>query len=112
MAQKHGHTSDAKEHYERALKINPLATDAATDLGILEAQAGDLRSAAELWNEVFVRIPNRSVVGMNLAMAFCVAGHQDVAQKYVERVLEFNPDYAKGRSLLEHMKEDPPNCKP
>lgn len=112
VAQRHGRTNEARDLYERALKLDPLASDAATDLGILYAQQGNLRSAAKLWSAAFERVPNRSVIGINLAMAFCVAGQKEVARKYAARALEFNPDYGKGKSLLEHLKEDPVNCKP
>ena len=112
VEQQHGREADARDLYERALKIDPLANDAATDLGILEAKAGNLRHAVELWQGAFERAPNRSVIGMNLAIVFCVAGQKDAARKYVERVLEFNPDYGKGKSLLEHLGQDPVQCKP
>ena len=110
--QQHGHTDDARDLYEHALKIDPLSNDAATNLGILEARAGNLRRAVELWNPAFTRVPNRSAIGMDLAIAFCVAGQKDIARKYVERVLEFNPDYRKGKSLLENLAKDPVQCRP
>jgi tetratricopeptide (TPR) repeat protein len=112
VEQKHGHEKEARERYERALQIDPLANDAATDLGILEARSGNLRRAVELWQGSFSRIPYRSAVGMNLAMAFCVAGQKDVAVKYVQWVLEFNPDYLKGKQLLAHLGEEPAHCTP
>jgi Tfp pilus assembly protein PilF len=49
---------------------------------------------------------------MDLAMVFCAAGQTDVARKYVDRVLEFNPDYGKAKSLRNHLHEDPVECKP
>jgi tetratricopeptide (TPR) repeat protein len=110
--QKNGHDQEAREFYERALKIDPLLNDAATNLGILEAKAGNLRRAVELWQGAFARVPERSAIGVNLGMAFCVAGQKEDARKYVERVLEFNPDYLKAKSLLVHLKEDPVECKP
>ena len=112
MEQQQGHASQARELYERALKIDPLSNDAATNLGILEARAGNLRRAVELWNPAFARVPNRSAIGMDLAITFCVAGQKDIARKYVERVLEFNPDYRKGKSLLENLGKDPAQCRP
>jgi hypothetical protein len=45
-------------------------------------------------------------------MAFCVAGQKDVARKYVMRVLEFNPDYGKAKSLLGNMDRDGGECRP
>jgi tetratricopeptide (TPR) repeat protein len=110
--QKSGHDQEARELYERALMFDPLANDAATNLGILEAKAGNLRRAVELWQGAFARVPERSAIGVNLGMAFCVAGQKEEARKYVERVLAFNPDYLKAKSLLVHLKQDPVECKP
>jgi Cytochrome c554 and c-prime len=112
VEQSHGRGNEAREFYERALKIDPLANDAATDLGIIEAREGHLKRAVELWNAAFARVPNRSAIGMDLAMIFCAAGQKDIARKYVDRVLEFNPDYGKAKSLRDHLNQDPVQCKP
>ena len=112
VEQRNGHDKEARSLYERALKSDPLNNDAAVNLGILEAQSGDLRRAVELWQPAFARVPYRSPIGINLAMAFCVAGQTDDARRFVQRVLEFNPDYEKGKSLLQHLGETPVQCKP
>jgi Flp pilus assembly protein TadD len=111
VEQKHGREKEARELYERALKLDPLANEAATNLGILEARSGNLRRAVELWQGA-ERAPHRSAIGMNLAMAFCVAGQKEEARRYVGRVLEFNPDYLKGKQLLAHLGEEPVQCRP
>src|ERR1700676_2377601 len=110
--QKHEREKEARELYERALQIDPQANEAATDLGILEAQSGNLQRAVQLWQGAFNRAPYRSAIGINLAMAFCAAGQKEVARKYVQRVLEFNPDYLKGKQLLAHLGEEPVQCRP
>jgi len=112
IEQDHGRDKEARELYERALKIDPLANDAATNLGTLEARAGHPRRAVELWQGAFERAPNRSAIGMDLAMAFCAAGQKEEARHYVERVLEFNPDFATAKRLLGHLNGDPVKCKP
>ncbi len=112
VEQKHGREKEARELYERALKVDPLANDAATNLGILEARAGNLRRAVELWQGAFGRVPYRSAIGMNLAMAFCAAGQTEEARRYVLRVQEFNPDYLKAKQLLAHLGEDSVQCRP
>lgn len=112
VQQKHGNEKQAREFYEKTLKLDPLNSQAATDLGILEARSGNLRQAVELWQGAFNRAPYRSAVGMNLAMAFCAAKQKDVATKFVNRVLQFNPDYLKGKQLLAHLQQDPPQCSP
>lgn len=112
VEQEHGRANQARRLYEQALKIDPLANDAAANLGVLEARAGNLRRAAELWQGVFERVPYRSAVGMSLAIVFCTAGQKEDARKYVERVLEFNPDYGRAKSLLKHLSVDPVQCRP
>ena len=109
---KHGHEKEARELYERTLQLDPLSNDAAANLGILEARSGNLNRAVELWQGVFSRVPYRSGIGLNLAVAFCVAGKSEGARKYLERVLEFNPDYLKGKQLLAHLGEEPVQCRP
>jgi tetratricopeptide (TPR) repeat protein len=110
--QKHEQEKEARELYERALQLDPLDNDAATNLGILEARSGNLRRAVELWQGAFARVPYRSAIGMNLAMVFCAAGQSEDARKYVLRVQEFNPDYLKAKQLLAHLGERPAQCRP
>ena len=112
VEQQHGHEKEARELYEHALKIDPLDNDVADNLGALEARAGNLHRAVELWQGAFARVPDRNAIGMNLAMAFCVAGQKDDARSYVMRVLQFNPDFGKGKQLLAHLNADPVQCKP
>ena len=112
VEQEHGRPNQARPLYEQALKIDPLANDAAASLGVLEARAGHLRRAAELWQGVFERVPYRSPVGMSLAILFCTAGQKEDARRYVERVLQFNPDYGRAKSLLKHLSADPVQCRP
>lgn len=110
--QQQKHSNEARELYEEALKIDPLENDVAANLGLLEARAGNWRRAVELWQPVFQRMPHRSAIGMDLAMVFCTAGQKDVARELVQRVLEFNPDDGKAKSLLLHLNADPLQCKP
>jgi Flp pilus assembly protein TadD len=112
IEQKHGRLDEAKDLYERALKIDPSLNDAATNLGALKASAGDLPGAVELWQKAFDREPYRSEIGTNLAMAFCDNGQLDEARKYLDRVLEFNPDFAAALELKKDMHLDRPKCTP
>jgi tetratricopeptide (TPR) repeat protein len=112
IEQDKGREKEARELYERALKLDPLSSDAATNLGTLEAQAGNLRRAVELWQGAFARVPYRSAIGMDLAMVFCATGQKEEARRYVLRVLDFNPDFTKAKRLLAHLNADPVECKP
>jgi tetratricopeptide (TPR) repeat protein len=112
VEQKEKHEDAARDLYQRALNADPMNNDAATNLGILAARQGDLAKAEALWQGAFARVPNQSAIGMNLAMAFCADGQRNVAEKYVGRVLEFNPDYGKAKSLLENLQKNPVQCRP
>ena len=92
--------------------MDSTLVDAATNLGVIEAQTGDLQGAMQLWQNAFQRTPARSTIGLNIARAYCAAGKFSEARTYTLRVLEFNPDYTKGKSLLAHLGEDPVQCKP
>ncbi|HET9741485.1 MAG TPA: cytochrome c3 family protein [Terriglobales bacterium] len=110
LSQKHGDTAKARELYESALHEDPNLPDAATNLGILEAKEGHLRAAVSLWENVFENQPWRSKVGLDIALGYCAAGRFDHATEYVNRVLEFNPDFSLARSLQEQLKMTPPQC--
>lgn len=112
MEQKRGHEKEARELYEKSLQLRPRSNTVATNLGVLEAKQGDLRDAVQLWQRAFARVPYRSVIGMDLAMAFCAAGQRDEARRYVERVLEFNPDYGKAREMLANLGGKSGRCGP
>jgi len=111
VEQKHGKRTEARELYQHALQLRPSANTAATNLGVLEARSGDLKDAVRLWQQAFDRVPYRSTIGMDLAIAFCADSQKDEAKRYVERVLEFNPDYAAARQMLARLNTDPGECK-
>jgi hypothetical protein len=108
--QRAGKLEKAREHYEHALKIDSLSLDAASNLAVLEANAGHLERAIALWKAAFARAPGRSALGLNLARALCLSGHGDEAQAAVERVLEFNPDLGAGRSMLRQLRAGEAKC--
>ena len=110
IAQERGDTSGSRQYYERALRNDSTAEEAATNLAVIEAKAGHLRRAVSLWEIVFKEAPWRSSVGVNIALGYCSVNRYDEAKAYVKRVLEFNPDYAVGRTLLDRLSADPPGC--
>lgn len=110
MEQTHGAKDKARQLYEKALAIDPNLIDAATNLGILKAQSGQLDQAVRLWQGAFQRAPGRSSIGMNLARTFCAAGQLNDARTYTMRVLQFNPDLGAAKNLLNQLNTDPPKC--
>ena len=110
IAQERGDINGSRQYYERALRNDSDNQEAATNLGVIEAKAGHLRRAVSLWQQVFKEAPWRSSVGLDIALGYCAANRYDEAKVYVKRVLEFNPDFAMGRSLLDRLSANPPDC--
>jgi hypothetical protein len=92
------------------LAVSPDLIDAATDLGVIEAQTGHLREAVDLWQGAFQRAPGRSSLGLNLVAAFCESRQFDQARAITLRVLEFNPDMATAKRALQSLNRTPPGC--
>jgi Flp pilus assembly protein TadD len=109
-AQKRGLIQQAREHYLRALEIDPLSNEAALNLGVIEAQAGNADRAIKLWQGPFDRIPGRSEVGMNLALLYCSTGKMEKARTTIAQVLKFNPDLTSARNLQRQLNADPATC--
>jgi predicted CXXCH cytochrome family protein len=108
--QKRGLTQQAREHYLHALEIDQLSNEAALNLGVIEAQAGNADRAIKLWQGPFERIPGRSEVGMNLALLYCSTGKIEKARATIVQVLKFNPDLTQARNLQRQLNADPATC--
>lgn len=99
-----GNISGARSLYQRALAADPNLIDAASNLGVIEAQRGNLPVAISLLSEAFERAPGKSAAGMNLARACLLAGRAEDAHAALIRVLEFNPDLREANKMLEDLK--------
>ncbi len=108
--QRRGLTEQAREHYEHALRVAPLSLDAAANLALIEANAGNLDHAAALWKSAFERAPGKSTLGINLARALCLSGHGEEAKAAIGRVLEFNPDFSTARGMLKQLETGEVKC--
>ena len=109
-AQNKGDLNRARELYEKALAVDPMLIDAATNLGVIEANRGHLREALKLWQDAFQRAPGQSRIGMNIARLFCSTAEPNNARDYVLRVLEFNPDLPEAKNLLQRLNGGSPKC--
>ncbi len=110
VERRRGAINDAREFYQRALAQDTNLLDAATNLGVIEANSGHLREAVTLWEGAFQRAPGRSGIGMNIARAFCGAGQIGPAREFTTRVLQFNPDLDSAKKLLNGLNATPPKC--
>jgi tetratricopeptide (TPR) repeat protein len=108
--QKRRDFSEARRHYERALALDPYNNDAATNLGVMEAQDGHLERSVALLEQAFERAPAKSAIGMNLVHIFCSEQQYDKARAHVVRVLEFNPDLPEASALLRSLGAHPASC--
>ncbi len=112
IEQKHGAIERARQLYLQALAIDPTLIDAETNLGVIEAQNGQMNDALKLWLAAFKSAPDRSGIGLNIARAYCAEGKFDEARTSIRRVLEFNPDLAAAREMLQHLNRTPASCNP
>lgn len=105
-----GDISGAQKHYKQALAIDPNLIDAATNLGVIDAQSGDFSAATDRLQGAFDRAPGRSSIGLNLAKVFCLSEKRDEARSTIARVLEFNPDMATAEEFLASLSQPNANC--
>jgi predicted CXXCH cytochrome family protein len=110
VEQNRGSIDRARELYQKALTLDPMLIDAATNLGVIEASRGDMGGAVKLWKGAFERSPEKSSIGMNLVRAYCGSGEVEQARVYTLRVLEFNPDLSFARDLLRDLNATPASC--
>ena len=108
--QQKGLTDLARGHYEHALRVKPLSLDAASNLALIEANAGHLDRAGALWKAAFERAPGRSSLGIYLARALCLSGHGDESKGTIARVLRFNPDSSTAREMLRQLQSGEVTC--
>jgi len=112
IEQRRGATERARQLYKEALAIDRDLIDAETNLGVIEAQGGQVNNAVNLWLSAFQNAPYRSSIGLNLGRAYCAEGKVNEARTYTLRVLEFNPDLAAAKQMLQQLSKAPESCGP
>ena len=100
----------AAELYERALRADSEAPEAATNLGVIYASKGDLRKALALWQGVFGKNPGLSEAGVNLAAGLCQAGETAKARQTLIEVLKYQADFGRARAMLRELESRPERC--
>jgi hypothetical protein len=105
-----GDLAEARTLYQQALVADPNSIDAATNLGVIEAQNGNLPEAVKLLQSAFDRAPGRSSIGMDLARVLCFQGKLDGSRAAIDRVLEFNSDMSEAKKLMDGLHQPKPNC--
>ncbi|HEY4049722.1 MAG TPA: tetratricopeptide repeat protein [Acidobacteriaceae bacterium] len=112
LAQMSGDRQSAMFEYQAALRANPLSSAAAGDLAILEARAGNVRTAVALLEMVSKTDPGEITASMDLATIECAIGNKQAAAKVLRDLLEFSPDNAKARQALTGIENGTERCGP
>lgn len=112
LEQKRGNLEAASKSYREALEISPGLIDVENNLASLDARTGHTQEAVTLWEDAFRKAPGRSTIGMNLARAFCASQQYDAARDFTMRVLQFNPDLAAAKRMINGLNAIPAKCTP
>ncbi len=91
--------------YERAKELDPAQATAASVLGAIRMERGEVAGAVSLWREALSRNPGLVLVRFNLANALIRTGDLQAAQRELERTLEFNPSFAAAARLLDEIRK-------
>ena len=106
VREKRGDFVQAKEAFEKVLKLDPQDLTALSNLGTLRAKSGDLQGAIALWRPAFER--NEDVVGLakNLAQVQCMLGDPAAARATLEKTLQYSPGLQDVQQMLTRL----PTC--
>ena len=95
LEQRNGDAADAAREYRLAIAANPFDAVAIGNTALIEAKAGDLKSAALLWASVFQHDPTQNAAAFDLASADCELGDRAGAMQVLDRLLLFSPTTGK-----------------
>jgi len=104
---------DARRELERALELDPRATEAWNHLGVVLFRLADYQQAAEAWSVVLAAAsrledPLPEPVHLNLAKAWRLAGELDKARAVLSNYLDREPEGSwaeETRDLLFRLEE-------
>jgi len=83
--------AEAEHEYAIALEKNPREAQAAVRLGDLQADRGDLNSAANLYQRVLTQQPNNAEAALGLARVYSERNDNEKALPLLQQVLTEDP---------------------
>ena len=95
-----GRIDEARQHFERALVLNPTNEQGLNLLGLSLFRLGQLDRARQIFNDLVYNNPIEPSLRLNLAMVFLKQGKLSEAHTELERVLELNPDHPRAASYM------------
>jgi Flp pilus assembly protein TadD len=102
---------DARRAYAKALQALPRQPELMLELGVMEAQAGDLKRARACFERALKQLPRNADVRFNLGELELAEHRPDAAEPHFRRTLELDPGhrdaaYGLGRSLMMTRRHD------
>jgi len=91
---------DAKNYYQRALKIDPDHAIANNNLGVLLQSSGDAQKAKSCYEKAIEINPNYVDAYNNLGIIFRNLGEYQKAKRCYEKAIEINPNYVEAHNNL------------
>jgi len=95
-----GRIDEARQHFERALLLNPKNEQGMNLLGLSLFRLGQLDRAKQIFDELVYNNPIEPSLRLNLAMVYLKQGKLEDAHTELERVLELNPDHPRASSYM------------
>jgi len=95
-----GDLAGAAEHYEEALKIDPMYVEALNNLGSVRARQGDGKSAVAFYSKALRSRPDDASIHYNMGNAFFDMERWEKAESHYRRALEIKPDIRGARAGL------------
>jgi tetratricopeptide (TPR) repeat protein len=102
----HGKFDDARRAYGKALQALPQHGELMLELGVMEAQAGELKRARDWLEKALRRLPRNADVLFNLGELALAEQRPDAAEQHFRRAAALDPDHGDvalglGRSLMQ-----------
>jgi uncharacterized protein (AIM24 family) len=95
-----GRIEEARQHFEKALALNPKNEQGMNLLGLSLFRLGHLDRAKAIFDELVYNNPIEPSLRLNLAMVYLKQGKLEDAHAELERVLELNPDHPRAASYM------------
>jgi len=95
-----GRTTEAAEHYQKALEINPGYAEADNNLGRIFLDEGRLEEAKEYFQRAIQIKPGAAAAHNNLGIVLAGKGDPAGAFQRYQKAIELNPDYAEAYNNL------------
>jgi tetratricopeptide (TPR) repeat protein len=95
-----GYASEAVEHYQKALQVNPLYTEVYTNLGNALSGEGKDEEAIVQYKKALTISPDNAVACSNLGLSLYNLGRLDEAVSQFLHALRIDPDHAETHNNL------------